>query len=102
MELKEQIDRAARAKALLDNDLFQEAFQKTRDLYIETLLAAPEGDERGRERLWLMIKLLERVKAHFGTIMADGELARAELKRLTEADEQKRFTDRFKVKHGRN
>jgi hypothetical protein len=81
-KLEASIARAARAQALLGNELLQEAFTKLEDDYTaagKTWLAA---DAAGRERLWQAVNVLGKVKDHLARVVADGRLAQRQLSDL--------------------
>jgi hypothetical protein len=77
------IARRARAEALLQNELLQEAFFKLEDRYIEEWRATGLRDSDARERLWKAVDVVRKVKDHLGTIVSDGKLAQRELDELT-------------------
>ena len=71
---KEQ--RESRAKSLLSDELFNEAFtmleQDIKDTWYRTSL----GDTEARESLWLSLRLLERIRLHLTSIIETGEMAK--------------------------
>lgn len=67
--------RGERAQAILEDALFVEAHAAIRDRLIAEWEAAPARDAEGRERLWMMVKLLERVRGHMQEVMTTGKLA---------------------------
>ena len=79
MTLERESRRGEQAKRLLDDPLLQEAFaavdQALRDAWSST--ADDATDER--ERLWLMLKLLGRVRAHLSRVLETGKLADRQL-----------------------
>jgi hypothetical protein len=79
MTREQESRRGEQAKRLLDDPLLQEAFATVdgalRDAWVGTADdAAPE-----RERLWLMLKLLGRVRAHVIDALQTGKLADSQL-----------------------
>ena len=78
-KLQASISRAARAQALLGNELLQEAFTKLEDDYTA---AWPAADAAGRERLWQAVNVLGKVKDHLTRVVADGRLAQRQLSDL--------------------
>lgn len=81
MSIERDLDRAARAKAVIDNPTFQEAFDLVRQAIHEQWEATPIRDHEGAHELRLMLKLLGDVKAQLDTALADGKIAAAELTR---------------------
>lgn len=72
----EEVRRGYEAQRLLENPLFIEAF-KTIELELLTAWhESPAKDETGRERLWVMTNLLNRVESHVKSVALTGELAK--------------------------
>ncbi len=78
-KLQSAISRAARAEALLKNELLQEAFKKLEDEYTAAWKTWPAADTAGRERLWQAVNVLGKVRDHLSRVVADGNLAQREL-----------------------
>jgi hypothetical protein len=70
-----EIARGERARAILDDPLVAEAFAAIERQCLEEWRAAPARDVEGRERLWLMLKLAERLRGHFESLVESGRLA---------------------------
>jgi len=84
--------RAARAEALLDDELLSESFDALEKDYVAAWRATTVDDAAGREKLFLAINIVGKVRDHLAGIVANGKLARAELKELAEtAERRKRF-----------
>ena len=84
--------RAVRAEALLDDELLGEAFDTLEKSYIAAWRATTVEDVAGREKLFLAINIVGKVRDHLAGVLANGKLARAELKELAEmAERRKRF-----------
>jgi hypothetical protein len=81
-KLAAAIERGARAKALLENDLLREAFDKLEDDYTAAWKTWPAADTQGRERLWQAVNVLGKVRGHLARVVADGRLAQRELSDL--------------------
>lgn len=77
--LRKDVDRAAKAEALLASDLFREAFDALRDGYLSAIAETKYEDVATREALYHAIRALENVKAHFTGLVSTGSLARREL-----------------------
>jgi hypothetical protein len=82
--------RAARSQQLLDNDLLSEAFTALEQNYTAAWRATTIDDVGGREKLFLAINIVGKVRDHLGAIVANGKLAQAELKELAEVAERRR------------
>jgi hypothetical protein len=84
--------RAARAQRLIEDDLLAEAFTSLETAYIAAWRATTIEDVSGREKLFLAINVVGKVRDHLNTVVNDGKLAQAELKALAEtAERKKRF-----------
>jgi hypothetical protein len=84
--------RAVRAEALLDDELLAEAFDALEKNYIAAWRATTIDDTPGREKLFLAINIVGKVRDHLAGVVANGKLARAELKELAAtAERRKRF-----------
>jgi hypothetical protein len=81
-KLQASIARAARAEALLGNELLQEAFVKLEADYTAAWKTWPAADVAGRERLWQAVNVLVKVKDHLTRVVADGRLAQRQLSDL--------------------
>lgn len=79
MTRDEEIARAHQAERLLNDPLFQEAFAVVEAEYLDGWRNSPARDTEGRERLWLMLKLLGKVRGHLQTVMETGKLAEKQL-----------------------
>lgn len=84
--------RAVRAEALLGDELLSESFEELEKSYIAAWRATTVEDAAGREKLFLAINVVGKVRDHLAGIVANGKLAQAELKGLAEtAERRKRF-----------
>lgn len=64
---------------LLRDELLTEAFDTLRAEYLAGWEASPARDTDGRERLWLAVQVLGKVRGHLEQVVADGRLASREL-----------------------
>ncbi|WP_298255850.1 hypothetical protein [Bradyrhizobium sp.] len=91
-QLGEAAAQALRAKNLLDNELLSEAFKSLEDSYAAAWRATGIDDVAAREKLFLAINIVGKVRDHLSSIVAGGKLAQAELKELARtAERRKRF-----------
>lgn len=79
MSIESDLDRANRAKAILNNPTYQESFDLVRQAILEQWEATPVRDREGAHELKLMLKLLSDVRANLDRAIADGKLAAHEL-----------------------
>ena len=75
----EEIDRGNKAKVILSDPLFQEAFEQLRELYMNAWEQTTIKDSDTRERLWMMIANLGDVKAHLKTVLETGQMSEQQL-----------------------
>ena len=84
--------KAVRAQELLDSELLIEAFAALEENYTAAWRATTIDDVGAREKLFLAINIVGKVRDHLGAIIANGKLAQAELKALAQtAERRKRF-----------
>lgn len=81
--LQAAITRGARAQELVRNELLAEAFAKLEADYVTAWKSWAAADSDGRERLWLAVNVLGKVRDHLNTVIADGRLAQRQLQDLT-------------------
>jgi hypothetical protein len=84
--LDETATRGARAEELLDNELLSEAFTALEASYVSAWRGTAIDDFAGREKLFLAINIVGKVRDHLASVIANGKLAQAELKELAQAD----------------
>ncbi len=82
--------RGARAKTLLDNELLTEAFTALETAYVQAWRDTLIGDVPAREKLFLAINVVGKVKEHLNAVVANGTLARRELDDLAKLAEPRR------------
>jgi hypothetical protein len=68
--------REQRAKILLDDPLFVEAFEILEKELLLSWSRTNSNDVAQRESCWLATRLLERVKAHITSIVETGHMAK--------------------------
>jgi hypothetical protein len=78
-KLETALARAARAQALIENELLTEAFDKLDAEYIRAWRVTPVRDVMAREKLWQAVNVVGLVRGHLAKIVAGGTLAQAEL-----------------------
>jgi hypothetical protein len=84
--------KAVRAQELLDNELLSEAFGELEDSYTAAWRATTIDDVGPREKLFLAINIVGKVRDHLIAIVTNGKLAQAELTELAQtAERRKRF-----------
>lgn len=82
--------RGVRTQELLDNELLAEAFTTLEASYISAWRATGVDDSPGREKLFLAINIVGKVRDHLTSVVANGKLAEAELRELARVAERRR------------
>ncbi len=70
------MDREAKARNLLNDPLYKEAFEKLEEEINNTWYNSSVKDVESREQLWLSLRLLERLRLHLTSIVESGEMAK--------------------------
>jgi len=84
--------KAMRAQALLDDKILAEAFTTLEANYISAWRRTTIDDAAGREKLFLAVNIVGKVRDHLSAVIANGKLAQAELNELLQvAARRKRF-----------
>src|SRR5882724_4020752 len=88
--LEQAATKALRAQELIDNELLTEAFTTLEQNYVAAWRATTVEDMSGREKLFLAINIVGKVRDHLTATVANGKLAQAELKELAQTAERKK------------
>lgn len=79
MELEERIQRGIRAQEVLKNDLYIEAYAQLKTEINLQWQQSPARDSDGREKLYLMTGLIDKLQSIMQTVMETGILAQKDL-----------------------
>lgn len=91
-KLHKDAARGARAKALVENELLHEAFETLERDYSAALFSTTPQDQIAREKLYLAVNVVRKVRDHINYVVANGKLAEKQLQEIaTEAERKKRF-----------
>jgi len=74
----EDLRRGNAAKDVLDNELYQEAFEKVRTGLIDLLLNTEYSEGEDRDSYYMAIKSLELVQQYMESVLTTGKFAQAE------------------------
>jgi hypothetical protein len=74
-----EVQRGEQAKELLDNPLFVESYDKIEAEIKAAWEASPVRDVEGREKLYQMLMIARKFKAHFESVVNTGKMARRTL-----------------------
>lgn len=72
---EQRIYEASRAREVLDNEAFQQAFADIEKELTETWKSSPQRDVEGRERLFVALTMLGKVKQTLQASLDAGKLA---------------------------
>ena len=67
--------REEHAKSLLNDPLYNEAFDQLGESIFNTWANSSVQDVESREQCWLSLRLLERLRLHLTSIVETGEMA---------------------------
>jgi len=86
--------KAARAQALLEDEILKEAFTSLESAYTGAWRSTTIDDVTGREKLFLAVNVIGKVRDHLTAIVSNGKLAARELRDLAEtAEREKRWSE---------
>jgi len=74
--------RSMQARAILDNELIMEAFNTLERSYIEAWQSTRIEDQLGREKLFVAVNVLGKVKQHLQNVVASGKVAENDIYQL--------------------
>ena len=78
-KLSVEIGRGARAKAVLDSDIYIEAFDSVRKAIFDKWESCPIRDKDGQHELKIMLKLLKDVDGYLRQVADTGKMASIQL-----------------------
>ena len=84
------INRGARAKALIEDELLNEALDNLKEQYIGAWSLTSPLQTDVRERLWQAVQVVGKVRDHLTVVLNDGKIAQAEVNRMVEAEKTKK------------
>ena len=70
------MDREIQAKNLLNDSLYNEAFDTLAEELYNTWYNSSVKDVESREQAWLSLRLLERLRLHLTSIVETGEMGK--------------------------
>ena len=96
MNVETRIYNGNRAKEVLENEAFQQAFADIEQEVMKQWTDSPARDSEGREKLFIYLHQLRKVKAHLTTSLETGKLAELDLRhKQTRADKAKGMWQTF-------
>jgi len=79
---RRDIELGEKARSVVENEVYTEAFDTIRNRYIESLINTAEDDVQRRERAYTAIRMLDEVQSHLVSVMDKGKLAKQFLDKL--------------------
>lgn len=77
-----EVSRGDKAKAVVENELFQEATKEIKDKVFRSWVNSDGGSIEDRERLWLTYKIVGKVEKYLNDIVRTGRMAQDALDEL--------------------
>ena len=77
--IENRIYNANRAKEVLENEAFISAFADIENEIIEQWKTSPARDTEGREKLWIYLSMLKKVKSNMEMSLQTGKMAQLEV-----------------------
>lgn len=81
----EKVHRGEEAKRLLENQLLNEAFDTLEQEYTQVWKQTKASDEVAREKLWMAINQLSKVKMELHSVIQTGKVAKNALEKAQQA-----------------
>ncbi len=79
IELGKRQSRGGQAYEILHSDLVRETFDYLESEYLKAWRTSAVKDEKGRENLFLAIRVLDHVRSHLHKLVSDGKVASQDL-----------------------
>jgi hypothetical protein len=83
-------NKAAQADRLLRDETLTDAFKGLEDAYLKAWRNTGVDDVAAREKLFLAINIVGKVRDHLGNLVTNGKLAKAELDEIARTAERKK------------
>mgnify|MGYP001242704739 FL=1 len=81
-KLETERQRGEKAKLLLEEPLFKEAFDLLKEEYQSAMFQTKHNDDDVRKALWQAYHITDKVENHFKTVMETGKLATVQLNQI--------------------
>ncbi len=83
-KLRTLLQQAGQAEGLLNSELLNATFDYLEAEYIRGWRIVPAKDTDAREKIWVAVNVLGRVRDHLHKVLTDGKIAKADIDRLTQ------------------
>lgn len=91
--VEKRIYDAARAREVLDNEAYQQAFEDIRTEYTQAWMNSPARDADGREKLYLMLQLTNKLEVTLKGMLLSGQQAKIQREMESEQLSRERAQD---------
>jgi len=95
VDLRRDTERAARAQALMEDEILKEAFSRLEASYTEELFTTGARDTQAREALYLAVNVLRKVRGHLNTLVQGGNIAQKQLDDLESRSKLEQMRRKF-------
>jgi hypothetical protein len=82
LDIRRALDRAARARAIVEDELVVEVFARLERRLQDDWTGSAPADQDGRERAYRALRALQDFRAEFARLISDGQVAERELAAL--------------------
>lgn len=83
-KLIRETERGAKARIILENEIFREAIQKTQDNIVDAFTKADPGDTKGLQRIRLKLQVHAELVREIQKVMETGKIASTQLQQMAE------------------
>jgi hypothetical protein len=80
MAIETDIAEGFTAKEILNSTVYLDAFEAIKQEILNIWSLSPSRDSEGREKLWMMLSMLNKVQATLQSTMESGQIAQVNLK----------------------
>lgn len=94
--LAEKVDRAERARKIVEDPLVAEAFASLEKQVVEVWLGTKGDESEERDRAYVMGRLIRNLKEHFEAQMVEGKAAKRRLLKIEEEGRMERLGRRIR------
>lgn len=91
IRLNQEVSRASRARALLEDELLVSTLADLEAAYIDRWRHTHIDDDRGREKLFIAVNVVGKVREHLSAIVSNGSMAAKQLDDLAKQAERKKL-----------
>jgi len=79
---RRDIELGDKARSVVENETFKEAFKSTRSVYTQAFINTAEDESAKRERAYMAIRMLDEVESQLINMMDKGKLAKQHLDKI--------------------